>query len=184
MSSPIAPRLITLGLVLAVGAALAVHGIHAPNAPGVALSGGQGSGPAATATSSSGSTTSPNASGSSSKGSSQASTTTQPASTKGTLLSSTQIAPFTYELYPTTASQTLQAESGFTITIKSAAGGQKSLDIQSAVAGGPGLQKTFNATDKVYWIETSFGDDGPGQDANYGDDAYILTDAQGYITQK
>ncbi len=167
------PRLVTLAIVLAAGAALAVHGISAPQVPGVALAGTAPQSAAPAHASSSGSSTHAQSQGKA-----------KPTSSKGTLLSSTQIAPFTYEVYPAAAAQATQAESGFNITVKPAAGGGATLSIQSALAGGAAVTKTFQAGDKVYWIETSYGDDAPGQDANYGDDGYVLTNAQGYITQK
>ncbi len=86
-------------------------------------------------------------------------------------------------MYPSPGSQLAQAESGFTVTIQSGQGGGKTLSVANS-SGGSLLKRSFVSTDHVYWVETSYGDDAPGQDANYGDDAYILTDAQGYITQK
>jgi hypothetical protein len=192
--SPTAPRLVTLALVLAVGAALGVHGLNAPNIPSVALSGGNGSaggssaasnaGAAGTTQTSSGASQSTSGSSRSSSGSSSsAPASSNTPSKKGPLLSSTQFAPFTYELFPTAAAQAPQAEDGFSITVKPGQNGENTLVI-GAAGGGTLATKAFLASDKVYWIETSYGDDGPGQDANYGDDGYILTDVQGYITQK
>ncbi len=193
MPSPTAPRLVTLALVLAVGAALGVHGLNAPKIPGVSLSGGTtaaGGSPAASSAAASSQTQGSSSASQSSSGNSQntsgssgsAASSPAPAS-KGPLLSSTQFAPFTYEIYPTAASQAGLAEDGFSITVKPGQSGGKTL-VVGAAAGGTLATKSFLNTDRVYWIETSYGDDAPGQDANYGDDGYILTDAQGYITQK
>ena len=186
MAAPTAaPRLLTLALLLAAGAALGVHGLNAPQVPGVALSGSQNAAGASAAAGAkqSGSASSQGASTGSGQGTTTAAASSPPAHQKGTLLSSTQVAPFTYELYPTLAAQATQAEDGFTITVTPGQGGKNSLDIKGAAGGGSLVHRSILATDKVYWIETSYGDDAPGQDANFGDDGYVLTDAQGYVTQ-
>lgn len=194
MASPTAPRLITLALILVAGAALAVHGASAPATPGVALNSSGSGGGSSASSQTTGSTqgtaqtgsSSGGSSGSSASSSSNASSKSAPSTSasRGPLLSSTQIAPFTYEIYPQVNSQAALAESGFTVKIGNGSSGEKTIDVQTSVPGGGGLHNQFRATDKVYWVETSFGDDGPGQDANFGDDMYIMTDAQGYITQK
>lgn len=78
--------------------------------------------------------------------------------------------------------QALVAEAGFSIKVQPSTGGKDTISIQSQFSGGPSVTKAFLATDKVYWIEASFGDDAQGEDVNLGDDGWLLTNAQGYIT--
>ena len=98
----------------------------------------------------------------------------------GQLLSSTQYGSYAYQIYPGTPSaQAQQALSGFQVSFKSLAGGKEQVTINTA--GGQSQSASFQATDKLYIIETRTGDDGFGQDTNYGDDGFILTDQGGHI---
>lgn len=45
----------------------------------------------------------------------------------------------------------------------------------------PPVHQTYAASDKVYFIEASFGDDSANQEFNLGDDGVIATNAQGRI---
>ncbi len=167
-----APHLAALLTVLAVGAWLLLHGASAKPVPGVAFAGT----PAAHASSAAApkKATDPpathRAAHSAAKG--------------GTKLSATQIWPFTYEVYPSASSQLTQADAGFQISVHPASASERKVVIRSQLGGSTALQQNFQASDRAYWIETSYGDDAPGQDANLGDDGFVLTDAQGYITQK
>ncbi len=179
-----AAHLGALAGVLAVGAVLLLHGASAKSVPGVALSAAHtphaASQPAPTSGAGTPTATKqakPTASRSSSSG-----TAAKPS--HGPQLSATQIASFTYEIYPSPASQLSLADAGFQITVHQVSSSEKKVVITSQLGGGTALQQNFLASDHAYWIETSYGDDGPGQDANLGDDGFVLTDAQGYITQK
>ena len=162
-----------LAVVLASGALLLLHGASAKAVPGVALS----SPPAPHAA--------PPAKGGHSGHSAQAKAVTAAAKqSHGPLLASTQIAPFTYEVYPTPGAQLGQAEAGFQISVRQLSAIERKVVITNQLGGVTALQQNFLASDRAYWIETNYGDDAPGQDANLGDDGFVLTDAQGYITQK
>lgn len=167
-----AAHLGALAVVLASGALLLLHGASAKSLPGVAL--------AAASASHATAPVAPQPTG-------QPSASHAPASavklSHGPLLSSTQIAPFTYEVYPAPATQLSQAQAGFQIAVQPVSTSEKKVVIKNQ-SGGTALQQNFLASDHAYWIETSYSDDAPGQDANFGDDGFLLTDAQGYITQK
>lgn len=202
------PTTLRLGLLvvfLAAGAYLGSLGLRHPGLIPAALASSQGAsatGSAATATqspssgsaqtstgtssTSSGSSTTPSSSSTStSSSSSSTSSSSASSSSRGPLLSSTPYAAYAYEVYPATPSgQAITAEDGFSVTVHRASGSTVLLDVQSQFSGGPSLKKQVLATDRVYWVETSYGDDAPGQDANLGDDGVVLTDAHGYITQK
>lgn len=200
------PTTLRLGLLvvfLAAGAYLGSLGLRHPGLIPAALASSQGAsatGSAATATrtpssgssqtstgtssASSGSSTTPSSS-STSTSSSSTSSSSASSSSRGPLLSSTPYAAYAYEVYPATPSgQAVTAEDGFSVTVRRTSAGTVLLDVQSQFSGGPSLKKQVLATDRVYWVETSYGDDAPGQDANLGDDGVVLTDAHGYITQK
>ncbi len=168
-----AAHLGALALVLASGAVLLLHGASAKTVPGVAL-------PAATAPKSQ--TPAPPKQAGHAKTQGASASAAKPS--HGPLLSSTQIAPFTFEVYPTPAAQLSQAEAGFQIAVHQVSASERKVVISNQLGGGTALQQNFLATDHAYWIETSYGDDAPGQDANLGDDGFVLTDAHGYITQK
>jgi hypothetical protein len=168
-----AAHLGALALVLASGTVLLLHGASTKTVPGVAL-------PAATAPKTQ-TAAAPKPAGQA-KTKAPAGSAAKP--THGPLLSTTQIAPFTYQIYPTQAAQLSQAEAGFQIAIHQVSPSERKVVISNQLGGGTALQQNFLASDHAYWIETSYGDDAPGQDANLGDDGFVLTDAHGYITQK
>lgn len=45
----------------------------------------------------------------------------------------------------------------------------------------PPTHHTYAASDKIYFIEASFGDDSSNQEFNLGDDGVIATNSQGHI---
>lgn len=100
-----------------------------------------------------------------------------------TRLSQTPYAPYAVPLYPTRSAQASQALSGFTVQI--AASGPLTDKLQVFIAGTstPALSQVIARTDKVYFVEGSMGDDGPGIDTNGGDDGLVVTNAAGYIMQ-
>jgi hypothetical protein len=54
----------------------------------------------------------------------------------------------------------------------------------SASGGSQGAQTTtYPASDRVYFIEASFGDESGGLDYNFGDDGVVVTNAQGHVVQ-
>jgi len=101
----------------------------------------------------------------------------------GPLLSSTQYASYAYQLYPgQESSQTKLATAGFDVRITPSAG---NIDVSvSATGSTQGAQSsTYPASDHVYFIEASLGDDSGNSEYNYGDDGVLVTNADGRIVQ-
>ena len=128
----------------------------------------------------------------SSKGTQPGSSTTQPQSTTSTstpsskstqTLASAGYAPYAYEIYPAkeTASTKL-ALAGFSYTIHPQ-GSNVALKLVIAGGGQTAAQKTYPSTDKLYFIDTTLGDDSGNADYSYGDDGLVATDTGGHIVQ-
>lgn len=100
-----------------------------------------------------------------------------------TLLSATQYAPYAVPVYPTRVAAASQALDGFSLKILP--DGPLSDQLQVFVAGSPtaAVDQVIARTDKVYFVEGSLGDDGPGIDTNGGDDGLVVTNTRGYILQ-
>lgn len=167
-----------LSVVAVAAALLAVHGYGHPGSLGAlgsgAVSGGQptphgatsGPSPTATATPASSVSPSPHASAS-----------------VGPLLSSTQYAGYTYQLYPGTPSASArQALAGFTFTARRSA---SSVAFTLTVSGGgqAPVTKSYPASDHIYFVEANLGDDSGNSEYNFGDDGVIVTDASGHVVQ-
>lgn len=108
---------------------------------------------------------------------------TAPSQTLGPLLSSTQYASYAYQIYPgTETSRARQATAGFTIRVTPRVG---AIEVSSAVSGSTQKAQTatYQAGDRVYFIEATFGDDSGDADYNAGDDGVVVTNAQGYVVQ-
>lgn len=102
----------------------------------------------------------------------------------GPLLGSTQYAPYAYQLYPGQESgQARLAMAGFDVSVRPSGLGTITVSV-SAAGGTQGAQTTtYPASDRVYFIEASFGDDSGNTEYNFGDDGVIATNAQGRIVQ-
>lgn len=175
------PRgLLLLGATSVLATALAVHGygrgtlVAAGTNPVAGV--GTGRSPRAVTVHSSSasaatSTTSPSTSGSA-------------AQKLGPLLGSTPYASYTYQLYPGRESgQARLATAGFDVSVRPSGSGTMTVSI-SAAGGTQGAQTTtYPASDRVYFIEASFGDDSGNTEYNFGDDGVIVTSAQGRIVQ-
>ena len=160
-------------------ALLAVHGYSSPGSLGVApLTGGR---PLAAATTP---TPTPKISAQPSPGASPSSSpSAQPTAsgTPGPLLSSTSYASYTYQLYPGTPSQTARlALSGFSYKVKSE-GSSIVFTLDVLGASQAPITNTYPASDHVYFVEASFGDDAQNTEYNYGDDGLVVTDASGHV---
>ena len=104
-----------------------------------------------------------------------------PAQTLGPPLSSSQYAPYAYQIYPGTPSQQAQAAlSGIDFHVTP---GKTSFTISVGATGGSSQSSTFPNGDKVYVVEASFGDDSGSADYSYGDDTILETNAAGRIVQ-
>lgn len=104
-------------------------------------------------------------------------TTTRP----GPLLSSTPYAQYAYPLYPGTPSaSTQQALAGFKVQVRRQGA---SIVVSATVVNSsqPPVRNTYPATDKVYFVEASLGDESGNTDYNLGDDGLVVTDAQGRV---
>jgi hypothetical protein len=98
----------------------------------------------------------------------------------GPLLSSTRYWPVAHQVYPGTPSTaTRRALAGFHLSFQAAGPGMEKVTV--ATNRGGAQSATFRSTDRLYLIEGGMGDDGFGDDTNFGDDAFILTDAEGHI---
>lgn len=177
-SERLGPRgLLVLGATGVLAAALAVHGYGRGTlfAAGTTPIVGVGTGvspPLATTHSPSASVTSPNsASGSS-------------AQKLGPVLATTQYAPYAYQLYPgRESSQAHLATAGFSVSVRPTNSGIITVSISAAGSGQRAQTTTYPASDRVYFIEASFGDDSGNTEYNTGDDGIIITDRRGRIVQ-
>jgi cytoskeletal protein RodZ len=110
-------------------------------------------------------------------------TTSVPTQKVGPLLSSTQYASYAYELYPGPQnSQTKLATAGFKIRITPNQG-TVTVSVTSTGSSQAPQVSTIASSDKVYFIEASFGDDSNDSEYNMGDDGLIFTNAAGRIVQ-
>ncbi len=104
-----------------------------------------------------------------------------PTEVAGPLLSETRYGPYAYQVYPAVPSaETDRALTGFRIEFRRV--NRTAVDVTVAdVPDGTTQSATFNASDRLYFIETRMGDDGIEGETNLGDDGFVLTDADGHI---
>lgn len=101
----------------------------------------------------------------------------------GPLLSSTAYAPYAFRVYPgPEGPRTRQATAGFIIHVRPA-GGAIDVSVSASGSGQQARTSTFPASDRVYFIEATLGDDSGNAEYNFGDDGLIVTDAQGHVVQ-
>ncbi len=106
-----------------------------------------------------------------------------PAKTRGPLLSSSPYASYAYEIYPSKENApTRLALSGFGYSIRQR-GSDIVLNLVVSGSGQSAIQKSYPTSDKLYFIDTTLGDDSGGSDYSYGDDGLIATDSSGRIVQ-
>lgn len=164
-------KLGAMAAVFALATVLLSVGLRSHGLPGSTMAGSPGGSSHTTNTSGAGSQ----------RGSGSPSTKTY---VKGPLLSSTPYARVAYRIYPGTLSASArQAIDGFTFQFKPEGGGDVRMTVYVTGQGSPVASQAFPPDDRLYFIETSFGDDPPGADLNGGDDSLILTDAQGHILE-
>ena len=97
------------------------------------------------------------------------------------LFSSSPYAPYSYLVSGDNLSQQAQsALAGFNLSSSNLKNGSRLITVSVV---GTSINKTFALAsgDKLYIIETSFGDDGFHFDSSLGDDGFIITDPNGYI---
>ena len=161
-----------LAITGAVGLALAVHGWSGrgsgvPSAPLAA-------GPRATAATPSPST--PRASGSA------GGQTPSPSATLGPLLSTEPYASVAFQVWPGTVSTAArQALTGLTVSVHQKG---SALSVVAGVNGQqPSAAQLYPDGARVYVVESALGDDSGNSDYNLGDDALVVTNAQGRIVR-
>ncbi len=165
-----------LAVTALTGIVLAVHGWsarHSGLAPGT-LAGTSSSaakaGPSRPARSAgpSASAAAPSASGAS------------PAASPGPLLSAESYAQYSFPVWPGTPSAAAQAAlTGLSVKVRRQGSG---IMVTAGVNGQPGAAPRFySGGTRVYVVEASLGDDSGNSDYNLGDDALVVTDAQGRI---
>lgn len=186
-----------IGVLLAAALVAVVLGIRGFNTGGLGVAVGNLSGARSTtvkATASPAATPQPAATkapgkkpGASNSGN-HGSTSPTPTATSSTVklgppLSSTQYASAAYQIYPGPINSTARAAlAGFSASFKRTAAGVL-MTFSSPGSGQPPTHHTYAASDKIYFIEESFGDDSGNSEFNFGDDGLIVTNAQGRIIQ-
>lgn len=105
-----------------------------------------------------------------------------PGSTNASLLFSNQpYASYSYLIYPGTPSSQAQAAlSGFTISTTQLQNGSAMITLV-LVSTGSNSTVILKPGYRLYFIETSFGDDSFGGESSLGDDGYVTVDPNGYV---
>lgn len=100
------------------------------------------------------------------------------------LLSPTQYASYAYQLYPGQESnQARLATAGFDVKVTPSSAGTIAVSVSGAGTNQGAQTSSYPASDHVYFIEASFGDDSGNSEYNGGDDGLVVTDATGRIVQ-
>lgn len=120
-------------------------------------------------------------------GSQPAATSTIPAQTQTNsskvLFSTSQYAHYAYQIYPGPISgSAMSALAGFNLTTASLSNGTTQVGL-TLLGSNTSAQVMVSPGYKLYFIETTFGDDGYHFETALGDDGYILVDQNGYIAQ-
>jgi len=103
---------------------------------------------------------------------------------KNQLFASMNNASRAYEVWPTIISaRAQQALDGFTLNAQDLGNNIYKIDIVPKVANYQTQSFVVTGDSKIYFVETSFGDDAPNQDYVYGDDYGVAVNAAGYILQ-
>ncbi|MDE1865364.1 MAG: hypothetical protein KGH94_01850 [Candidatus Micrarchaeota archaeon] len=95
------------------------------------------------------------------------------------LFSSTPYYAYSYQIYPGAVSpQAKSAMDGYSMNISQAAAGAENITI--SVQGRSGTI-AITSGERLYIVETSFGDDAPGYEGSVGDDGFVVADQNGYV---
>jgi hypothetical protein len=106
-----------------------------------------------------------------------------PPASRGPLLSSTPYAPYAFRVYPGPEdAATKAALAGFNVVVDRM-GTRVHLSISVVGGSSPAQSFTYPASDRVYFIEASLGDDSGNADYSFGDDGLVVTDPAGRIVQ-
>jgi hypothetical protein len=165
-----------------VGLAAATGGLSASSAASTPAASGAPSAATGTARPSPASPTSPAPSASSASPNPSPSHGASPAASAGPLLSSEPYASYAFLVWPGTPSAAArQAETGLKISVSRLKDG---ISVTAGVNGQPPpAAHTYVSGAKVYVVESSLGDDSGDTDYNLGDDALVVTNAQGRVVQ-
>jgi hypothetical protein len=172
-----------LAVTALAGVALAVHGWSGRHSglPAGALAGS--SSPSQAATARPGRTAGPSApAASSSAPAATPSSPGAPPSGPGPLLSAQSYAQYSFKVWPGTPDTAAQAAlTGLTVKVVRQGSG---IMVTAGVVGQPANAPHFYTHGAlVYVVEASLGDDSGNSDYSLGDDALVVTDAQGRIVQ-
>jgi hypothetical protein len=97
------------------------------------------------------------------------------------LFSNQPYAPYSYLIYPGTPSSQAQAAlSGFMMSTTKLQNGSATVTLVF-VSTGTNQTVVMKPGYKLYFIETSMGDDSFGGESSLGDDGYVTVDPNGYI---
>jgi hypothetical protein len=106
-----------------------------------------------------------------------------PGSTNTSMLFSDQpYAPYSYLIYPGTPSPQSQAAlSGFSMSTTQLQNGSARITL-TFISTGDNQTMILKQGYKLYFIETSFGDDAFGGESSLGDDGYVIVNPNGYVS--
>jgi len=76
-----------------------------------------------------------------------------------------------------------QVLSGFTVTAAHNTDGTTTVHLAATKAEYKTQDYTLKSGEKLYFIETTLGDDSNGEDRMYADDTAVVVDANGYVVQ-
>jgi len=182
MSRPAGPLGLSLLAVTALtGVVLAVHGWSGRHSglPAGALAGGS---PSQAASARPGRAAGPSApaAGSSAPAATPSGPGASPGASRGPLLSVQSYAQYSFRVWPGTPSTAAKAAlTGLTVKVARRSSG---IMVTAGVIGQPANPARFYAHGAVvYIVEASLGDDSGNSDYSLGDDALVVTDAQGRI---
>jgi hypothetical protein len=96
----------------------------------------------------------------------------------GPLFSSESYYPYSYLIAPGNLSQqSKSALDGYTMTVSQTPAGE---NVTISLSGRSVVTSLVNG-EKLYIVETSFGDDAPGFEGSTADDGFVVVDQNGYV---
>lgn len=102
----------------------------------------------------------------------------------GQLFTSSPDYAYAYRIFPTMVSdQAKQALDGFDMKTENLGNNIFRVTLTATNRNYKSQTLTVSGDQKIYFVETSFGDDAPGQDYELRDDYAVAVNAQGYILQ-
>ncbi len=109
----------------------------------------------------------------------QGGNTTPQANVSGPLFSSEPYYGYSYLIYPgNISSQSRSALDGYNMALSQGPNGAENITLSTQGRGGT---VTLQAGERLYIVETSFGDDASGYEGSVGDDGFVMVDQNGYV---